>query len=490
MNLKALADFSYTWIIEQSIYVALIFIFVQILSILLRKKSPLLHLALWSLILFRLVLPPDVSHPLSLRNLSQGLFHIEKEAELANTFSVEGNSQALTPVMNVVEIYSIHWQEIILFIWILGVLIFLYLFLARRRRWSNIESTATPIKNSSLLSLVSEWRARFGIKRNVVLKLSSEEHMPFTTGLWRPVIILPKQHISQSVETNFEHLEAIIAHEMAHIKRLDDLWIFAQNIIQAFYFFHPAVWLTNRNIYIARECICDSMVLAHGTLSKRVYGQGLITSLKTSSWGLEGAGVLAAFSSPQKIIKTRITNIKKGHIMKIPFVLKIGFVLLAIVILPMASQSKDSADTALVSALENQSISFMCPLQTGVYKLSSSYGEQKHPISGEMRFHRAVDLAAKTGTPVYAAAAGTITKVVTDIEPGNGSGRYIEVQHNNGFFTRYTQLHKVSVQEGQTVQKGKEMGQVGSSGLSTGPHLHFEMWKDGQHVNPADYINF
>jgi murein DD-endopeptidase MepM/ murein hydrolase activator NlpD len=69
-------------------------------------------------------------------------------------------------------------------------------------------------------------------------------------------------------------------------------------------------------------------------------------------------------------------------------------------------------------------------------------------------------------------------------------GKYIDVQHANGFMTRYTQLDDISVQEGQTVKQGEEIGQVGSTGLSTGPHLHFEIWKDGEHVNPADYIKF
>lgn len=490
MNLEAFSHFLSSWLFQQSIYATLIFILVLMLSWVFRKTSPNLHVALWSLVLLRLVLPPDVSHPLSLRNLSQRLFHIEKKAELTQVLSVEKILKAPEPVMNAAESLSMPWQEILILTWMLGVLMFLSLFLIRRRRWSTMKSTAAPVDDSSLLSIVNEWRVRFGIQRNVVVKLSSETHMPFTIGLWHPVIVLPQQHISHGDATHIEHLEAIIAHEMAHIKRLDDLWIFLQNLIQAIYFFHPAVWLTNRNIYIARECMCDSMVLAHSTLSKRAYGQGLITSLKFSVWGREGVGILAAFGSPQTFIRTRLLNIKKGYTMNMPFGVKFIFIVLAIVILPMASQSTNTADTAPGSALENMSASFICPLKSGTYRLSSSYGQQKHPISGQMRFHRAVDLAAQTGTPVYAAAAGTVVNVVTDIERGSGPGKYIEVQHKKGFMTRYTQLHDVSVQTGQTVQQGENIAKVGSSGLSTGPHLHFEMWKDGEHVNPADYIKF
>ena len=101
-----------------------------------------------------------------------------------------------------------------------------------------------------------------------------------------------------------------------------------------------------------------------------------------------------------------------------------------------------------------------------------------------------MDLAAPKGTPVQAAAAGTVTVVVADAKQGNNMGKYIEVQHQNGFKTRYTQLSNVAVEEGQMVARGEKIGEVGSSGLSTGPHLHFEIWKDGEHVNPADYIDF
>ena len=505
---------------QQLLYSSILFVVVLLFSLALRKKSPFIHLALWSLILIRLILPPDVAHPLSLRNLSAGFFHSDKAETTASSLHDPYKPLgAPTKAPDALEhSFSISWQEIALMMWIVGALVFLNLFFSRRRRWTRLLKSASPIHDPFLISVVNEWRYRFGIKRQVQLKISTKTQTPFTMGLWRPVIVLPKstslrangeseaissereissagdRYVPPAVGTRddvLEHLEAIIAHEMAHIKRLDDVWILTQNIIQAIYFFHPAVWLTNHNIYIARECICDSMVLAHSTLSKRVYGQGLITSLKFSFWGLEGAGVLAAFSSPQKIIKTRITNIKKGYRMKTPIILKIVFVVMAIVILPMASQSKNAADRATDRVIQAENpISFVNPLQPGIYKLTASYGEQKHPITGEMRFHRAVDLAAKTGTPVYAAADGIIIKAVAEYESGKGMGKYIEIQHQNGFTTRYTQLDQISANQGDNVAQGEEIGQVGSTGLSTGPHLHFEIWQDGAHVNPADYIKF
>ncbi|MBN1467038.1 peptidoglycan DD-metalloendopeptidase family protein, partial [candidate division KSB1 bacterium] len=291
--------------------------------------------------------------------------------------------------------------------------------------------------------------------------------------------------------TNSEHIHAVIAHEMAHIKRLDDLWIVLQNFIQAAYFFHPAIWLTNHRIYIARECICDSIVLAQDRLSRRAYCRGLISALKSSLRGLKGAGVFAAFASAHKVVKIRILHIKKGEKMKIPFSTKILFICIAVFILPMASQSKRTVHVANSSMTATyESLAFFNPLTGGEYKITSTYGERKHPISGERVFHRGVDLAAKAGTPVYAAAAGVITAAVTVVEQDNRMGKYVEVQHDNGYMTRYTQLRDITVQAGKTVKSGEKIGEVGSTGVSTGPHLHFELWKEGEHVNPADYIDF
>ena len=91
---------------------------------------------------------------------------------------------------------------------------------------------------------------------------------------------------------------------------------------------------------------------------------------------------------------------------------------------------------------------------------------------------------------MHAAAGGAVTLTRNDYEPGKGNGKYIEIKHAGGFMTRYTQLSLIVVEENSVVEKGEVIGKVGSTGLSTGPHLHFEIWKHGEHVNPQDYIDF
>jgi murein DD-endopeptidase MepM/ murein hydrolase activator NlpD len=106
---------------------------------------------------------------------------------------------------------------------------------------------------------------------------------------------------------------------------------------------------------------------------------------------------------------------------------------------------------------------------------------------GYYSYHRAIDIANKTGTTIYAAEGGTISLVSTG-SYGHGYGNYIIVNHGNGLQTLYAHLHKVYVREGQTVARGESIGEMGNTGRSTGPHLHFEV-RDGKvKGNPYTYF--
>jgi murein DD-endopeptidase MepM/ murein hydrolase activator NlpD len=115
-------------------------------------------------------------------------------------------------------------------------------------------------------------------------------------------------------------------------------------------------------------------------------------------------------------------------------------------------------------------------------RMSSGFGLRKHPILGDMRNHRGVDYAAASGTPVRSVGDGVVIRAGW----GNGYGNVVEVRHRNGFVTRYAHLRGFakSVRSGARVGIGEMIGFVGSTGLSTGPHLHFEVLVGGQHRDP------
>ncbi len=117
-------------------------------------------------------------------------------------------------------------------------------------------------------------------------------------------------------------------------------------------------------------------------------------------------------------------------------------------------------------------------------RISSEYGHRNDPFTGEARFHHGLDIAAPEGTPVYPAAQGT---VIFSGKRG-GYGNLVEVRHDDGSITRYGHTAMNLVRQGDEVEAGVPIALVGSTGRSTGPHLHFEVVKDGASVDPGPMI--
>jgi murein DD-endopeptidase MepM/ murein hydrolase activator NlpD len=117
-------------------------------------------------------------------------------------------------------------------------------------------------------------------------------------------------------------------------------------------------------------------------------------------------------------------------------------------------------------------------------RLSSPFGWRNDPFTGVRRHHAALDLSAPQGTPVKAAMGGKVTALSYD----NTYGNFIIISHPGDFQTMYAHLHTVSVKKGDSVAQGTQIGTVGNTGYSTGPHLHFAVYKNSRAVNPLDYL--
>ena len=116
--------------------------------------------------------------------------------------------------------------------------------------------------------------------------------------------------------------------------------------------------------------------------------------------------------------------------------------------------------------------------------VNSDYGPRTHPIHGDVRQHHGVDMAAPTGTPIRSFADGTVTFA----GPRGGYGNVVIVQHADGYETRYAHQSAIDVAVGQRIRAGEVVGRVGSTGQSTGPHLHFELRHHGESMDPAPYL--
>ena len=138
-----------------------------------------------------------------------------------------------------------------------------------------------------------------------------------------------------------------------------------------------------------------------------------------------------------------------------------------------ASEQKDKMDH----------IPGVIPLDIKDYTMSSGYGVRRDPVYGTRKFHEGLDFAAPTGTPVYATADG----VVEVAERTGGYGNCIDIAHGYNYLTRYAHLSEILVAQGQQVKRGELIGKVGSTGKSTGPHLHYEVRFKNEPQNPVNY---
>jgi murein DD-endopeptidase MepM/ murein hydrolase activator NlpD len=129
---------------------------------------------------------------------------------------------------------------------------------------------------------------------------------------------------------------------------------------------------------------------------------------------------------------------------------------------------------------------FDWPIGEG-FSITSGYGYRKDPFTGETKFHSGQDIAAPEGTPILAAADGTVIIANSTDSWGGGYGYHVKIQHSDTYATLYAHCSRIAVVNGQEVKKGQVIAYVGTTGNSTGNHLHFEVWKDGVRTNPMGY---
>lgn len=150
-----------------------------------------------------------------------------------------------------------------------------------------------------------------------------------------------------------------------------------------------------------------------------------------------------------------------------------------------AAQYKDElAKQALRGQNPKSNATWLTPVSD--YYISSAFGMRTHPVYGYALMHNGIDMACPQGTPIYATRAGTVTRAAYQ---AGGAGYYVSLDHGDGFGSIYMHMTHYVVSAGQSVKQGQLIGYVGSTGVSTGPHLHFGVSYAGTYVNPMAYIN-
>lgn len=150
---------------------------------------------------------------------------------------------------------------------------------------------------------------------------------------------------------------------------------------------------------------------------------------------------------------------------------------------PATKAPSSSGSTSNSTGTASSSSSWLVPCS--YTKLTSPFGQREAPTAGASTNHQGVDLAGPQGTPIYASRTG----VVTTASYGKAAGYYVSINHGDGFSSIYMHMTHYVVKKGQAVSAGQLIGYMGSTGVSTGPHLHFGISYNGTYVNPANYVN-
>lgn len=365
---------------------------------------------------------------------------------------------------------------------------------------------------------------------------------PVTCGLFRPIILVPSGFWQDSARQQ----QAILCHEAAHIRRWDNLTNLLAQIVVALYWFNPLVWLVLGQLRVLREKACDDYVLGTG-IKPSDYAQVLLGELQ-KGWKAPQQVMMSNFNSKgvnrlKYILDSKVKHQPVSAKKRALFLIGLGIAMIPIAglqlfaavdsgertevvvnqdltrttssgnplpaVLPLGTAQPVSAQAARVGSESLDAVGQQqndservkqeildwqgnhgAVLGTGEYvlptqgRITATFGYRINPVSQKMGFHGGIDIAAPQGTEIVAADSG---QVISAGHKG-GYGNTVIIDHGGNIATVYAHTAAFSVTAGQKVTKGERIAWVGSTGMSTGPHLHFQVRKNGVAQDPVILI--
>jgi hypothetical protein len=282
----------------------------------------------------------------------------------------------------------------------------------------------------------------------------------------------------------------VFEHEVVHIRQKHTLDRLLLEAMLALHWFNPLLYWWRREMLVVHEYIVDAEV----TRKRSPYEYARL--LIAQQGGPKPEALLHPFSN---FLKKRLQMMNHPTVPKNYRYWTLVPLLAACLVLftleVKTTPEKIDTDKLYATAFafpdapnflpETQDLVLNWPVAAEHIRLTSGFGKRIHPMTKKDNYHRGIDLKAPMGTPVLASAAGTVVKS----EYSGPYGYLILIKHDDTTETMYCHLSKLLVEAGQKVDSGVTIGQVGSSGKSIGPHLHFEIRKSGKPVNPENYLS-
>ncbi|MBN1499900.1 MAG: peptidoglycan DD-metalloendopeptidase family protein [Spirochaetes bacterium] len=329
------------------------------------------------------------------------------------------------------------------------------------------------VKSPELHRIFNDLKPEFCRNRRVSLHISSYFTLPFVWYQKGWLVIIPSSlKTREPVE-----IKGIISHELSHIRRFDVIKFSILHIMRILFFFSPFIHFAVREIMIHEEIETDADALRTAGIDAVLFAD---TILLVTESGKPKHYLTPAFTifEDKRRLKMRLLNLFRKKNTGKPG--KHAIFLCWITAMGLLFSFSPVSNTA--AAVKNSQ--FLKPLKAG--RITMHFGENINPITKKPYSHKGIDIAAPGGTVINAAIGGPVIKSEFDAD----YGYYIIISNPGGFETVYAHLMKNTVTEGMTVKTGDMIGTVGSTGKSTGPHLHFEIHLNGNAVNPENYINF
>ena len=476
-------------ILNMSITASWLIISVMITRLLIRKAPKWISCLLWGFVMIRLICPFSFESSLSVIPSKEV---IPQDIALSESPAISTGVSAINRTLNpIIESLaptvggSVNplqvWTAVGTWIWLAGIVVMLAYALISYLKLKKQVAASVPLGDG--------------------IMACDEVKSPFILGIFKPTIYIPSDLAGES-------LEYVLGHEEAHLKRKDHLWKPLGYLLLAVYWFNPLCWaayvLLSRDI----EMACDEKVIRD---MDREQTAGYSQALLNASYHVRGVRACpVAFGEVS--VKQRVKgvlNYKKPAFWVIVVALVLCVALGVTLLTDPATKNDEqkippdvnyvAVETSVVNdepketsvgnsepeeaPAENDEPE--APVSTGTFikpvdvNITRGFGES----SGKM--HNGVDFAAEEGTPIVASSGGTVIKA----ESVDAYGNCVEIDHGDGVVTRYAHCSKLLVSEGDSVSQGQNIAEVGSTGLSTGPHCHFEIIVNGEAVDPVPMMD-
>jgi murein DD-endopeptidase MepM/ murein hydrolase activator NlpD len=363
-----------------------------------------------------------------------------------------------------------------------GFVMFLGLGVIRMIWFSYRAQYAFNIDEPQLEAGLEDWRRRMGIKRRPRYAFSDTISSVCVHGFFRPVILMPMTLLDRVPVK-----DAILmgAHEMAHIKRGDTVLFALCTGVKAIFWFNPFMQRIAARANLAAEQAADALVIAHGA-ERRQYAHCFVQGLRfasgaPSSLSQELVPSFTPFDKRSRRERLDAILSKTGATPMLNLRHKAG---LALSIITAAGLAFAQAALAVAPKPAREAL----PTTPVEGKITLSFGQRSVLLGDDRPTHEGVDIKAKRGSLVRASGAGKVIDATSRYRGKSAWGNVVVIDHGHGLVTRYAHLDSFTVKKGDTVDTGDVIGAVGSTGKSTGPHLHFEVIQDGLAIDPAPVL--